>query len=239
MALISCPECGRNNVSDSAESCPDCGFGIEQHFKKINDNQEKQRLEIEAEEKRQKLLVEEEKERQSQYQEKLNSLKMPDKPHLNAAFYIALLWSALWIFCMTVFISPRDGSETDGFGILISLFFLIIGLYFAWACIKGLIRKIELYKLSKTNFDEYKVEFISEQEKLAKKREDLSVQLEIQKQKQKERSGVPANLVCPICKSKNILPISTVDRMVSVGMVGLASNKINKQYECRDCKHKW
>jgi len=28
MALISCPECNREKVSDSAKSCPDCGFGI-------------------------------------------------------------------------------------------------------------------------------------------------------------------------------------------------------------------
>lgn len=28
MALIKCPECGRENVSDSAEACPDCGYGI-------------------------------------------------------------------------------------------------------------------------------------------------------------------------------------------------------------------
>lgn len=34
MALIKCPECGRENVSDSAESCPNCGYGIKAHFKK-------------------------------------------------------------------------------------------------------------------------------------------------------------------------------------------------------------
>lgn len=28
MALIKCPECGRENVSDSAESCPNCGYRI-------------------------------------------------------------------------------------------------------------------------------------------------------------------------------------------------------------------
>lgn len=35
MALIKCPECGRENVSDSAENCPNCGYGIKAHFEKI------------------------------------------------------------------------------------------------------------------------------------------------------------------------------------------------------------
>lgn len=37
MALIKCPECGREKVSDSAESCPDCGYGIKEHFKKLKE----------------------------------------------------------------------------------------------------------------------------------------------------------------------------------------------------------
>ena len=28
MALVKCPECGREKVSDSAESCPNCGYAI-------------------------------------------------------------------------------------------------------------------------------------------------------------------------------------------------------------------
>ncbi len=33
MALIKCPECGKENVSDSAEACPNCGFGVKEYFK--------------------------------------------------------------------------------------------------------------------------------------------------------------------------------------------------------------
>lgn len=36
MALINCPECGKNNVSDSANFCPNCGYNIKEHFKKLN-----------------------------------------------------------------------------------------------------------------------------------------------------------------------------------------------------------
>ena len=35
MALIKCPECGRENVSDSAESCPGCGYGIKAHCQEV------------------------------------------------------------------------------------------------------------------------------------------------------------------------------------------------------------
>ncbi|MEA4921054.1 MAG: zinc ribbon domain-containing protein [Clostridiaceae bacterium] len=38
MALVKCPECGRENVSDSAEACPSCGFAIKKHFDQIQQN---------------------------------------------------------------------------------------------------------------------------------------------------------------------------------------------------------
>ena len=34
MALVKCPECGRENVSDSAETCPNCGYPIKNIFRK-------------------------------------------------------------------------------------------------------------------------------------------------------------------------------------------------------------
>lgn len=42
MAIIKCPEC-QNDVSDSATSCPFCGYGVEAHFKK--EKEEKQAYE--------------------------------------------------------------------------------------------------------------------------------------------------------------------------------------------------
>ena len=42
MALIKCPECGRENVSDTAKACPGCGYGIREHFDRIGrENKEK------------------------------------------------------------------------------------------------------------------------------------------------------------------------------------------------------
>lgn len=44
---------------------------------------------------------------------------------------------------------------------------------------------------------------------------------------------------CPTCGSTNIKRITTLNRVVSVGTLGLFSGKIGKNYECLDCKAKW
>lgn len=35
MALIKCPECGKENVSDTAKACPECGYVLHQPNKKV------------------------------------------------------------------------------------------------------------------------------------------------------------------------------------------------------------
>lgn len=44
---------------------------------------------------------------------------------------------------------------------------------------------------------------------------------------------------CPTCGSTNIKHITTLNRAVSVGILGLLSGKIGKNYECLNCKAKW
>ncbi|MCI9397946.1 MAG: zinc-ribbon domain-containing protein [Lachnospiraceae bacterium] len=44
MALIKCPECGKENVSDSAEMCPECGYGIKAHFDLVKQRQLNQEI---------------------------------------------------------------------------------------------------------------------------------------------------------------------------------------------------
>jgi len=46
MSLINCPECGKERVSDSAASCPSCGFGIRGYYeaKKNNDPQRREAI---------------------------------------------------------------------------------------------------------------------------------------------------------------------------------------------------
>lgn len=44
---------------------------------------------------------------------------------------------------------------------------------------------------------------------------------------------------CPTCGSAKVEKISTLNRAVSIGMVGLASDKIGKQFCCKNCGYKW
>lgn len=44
---------------------------------------------------------------------------------------------------------------------------------------------------------------------------------------------------CPTCGSTDIKDISTLNRMVSVGAFGLASDKIGKTKKCKNCGYKW
>ena len=119
MALVKCPECGKENVSDSADTCPNCGFGIKNYFEKKKQTELNRR----------------------RYEEKLKNIPKPEVP----SFSWGTFWTVGWF----------------GF------------------------------------------------------------------------------LGCPQCNSTNIEKISTVNRATSIAMTGLASNKIGKQYKCKDCKHMW
>lgn len=44
MALVVCPECGRKNVSDSAETCPECGFPVKSYYDNLKLEKEKQEI---------------------------------------------------------------------------------------------------------------------------------------------------------------------------------------------------
>lgn len=44
------------------------------------------------------------------------------------------------------------------------------------------------------------------------------------------------SITCPYCHSTNVSKIGTVDRGLSIGMTGLASGKLGKQWHCNKCK---
>ena len=61
------------------------------------------------------------------------------------------------------------------------------------------------------------------------------IRKEIQEHQEKQ-SNIPK---CPTCGSTNVKHISTLNRAVSIGVFGLFSSKIGKNYECLNCKSKW
>lgn len=51
--------------------------------------------------------------------------------------------------------------------------------------------------------------------------------------------GKGYGIKCPNCGQVNVEKISTARRAVSVGVTGLASDKIGKTYKCPKCKYIW
>lgn len=68
-------------------------------------------------------------------------------------------------------------------------------------------------------------------EKEAREKEQARIEAEIQL-----KTNVPR---CPTCQSTNIQKIGTGERVVSVAMLGILSNKINKSFKCKNCGYIW
>ena len=81
----------------------------------------------------------------------------------------------------------------------------------------------------------------NEAERAKKEAESQKNVEEYRKQRAKEKAyeATHPKPKCPTCGSTNIKDISTLNRAVSVGMFGLASSKIGKTKECKDCGYKW
>lgn len=71
MALTKCPECGRENVSSTAESCPNCGYGIKTHFEQI----EKQRVEQVIQKQKEATRISRQTEADRKYNEYLHTVR--------------------------------------------------------------------------------------------------------------------------------------------------------------------
>ncbi len=111
------------------------------------------------------------------------------------------------------------------------MYLIIFGIVIAGIVIYNYNKKVDRYNLKKNNPEEYS--------KLLKLERDRAEAERIARQRA-EQNRLALLPECPICKSKtNVKKISNMDRSVSVAMVGLASSKIGKQYECTKCKHKW
>ena len=91
MALIKCPECGRENVSDSAEACPDCGYGIKAHFEKIRKEEERKEQEEKKKQKR---------------QEEIKKIEMPIKPNAKTTYILAFFMFGSWGLLCLILPSP-------------------------------------------------------------------------------------------------------------------------------------
>lgn len=86
MALVKCPECGKENVSDSADACPNCGYGIKNFFQKKKESELNRR----------------------RYEEKLKSIPKPEEP----SFSWGTFWTVGWIGFLGFFFGVPVGFTT-------------------------------------------------------------------------------------------------------------------------------
>ncbi len=163
MALVKCPECGRENVSDSAEACPNCGYGIKAYFEKIKCEEIEYRKRIQQEEidKRE-----------------MEKIPLPSKPS-----------------------KPLFFADSD----------------------PQYINALQMYELAQRDPDAYR-------------RRILEAKRTVASAEAKRWLNRPK---CPQCGSDEIVKISTTNRVMSIAVVGLASNKIGKQYKCKKCSYMW
>lgn len=218
MALVNCPECGKANVSDTAVSCPECGYNIKAHFQKI----EFEKMRLQAERQAEICRKEAEEERTRKLEERIKNVPKLESPQLIAPIITIII--SILIIVLAAFMESvsylEDGYENE--------FFIICGLCILGYGIYLFYKRISQYKLSSNNFEEYQKQVIRKEDEAKKRSEAVA--------SAKRRANAPK---CPICGSTNIRRISTLNRGMSVATVGLASSKIGKQYECKNCKHKW
>lgn len=95
-------------------------------------------------------------------------------------------------------------------------------------------------QISRTEYDIESLEMEIETEKEnQRKMEERQEEIREQQKAMKQQKYAYDHPECPMCKSRNTRKISTTNRVVSVSVLGLASSKIGKQYECFNCGHKW
>lgn len=215
MALIKCPECGRENISDVAESCPSCGYRVKEHFeKKIAERENYENKLKQAIESKQREINERQK-----LEHRINSVPMPKKPIVNRGFIVYVLIAIVFFSWVMLYV---PGTPNVAGWVMVICVFVIAPIIIY--CPAYFVQR-KRYKFAQENFTEYQRMIVEEQETRVKRAE-----------KERRERKIPR---CPHCNSSEFERITTVDRMLSVGMVGLASGKIGKQYKCSKCNHMW
>lgn len=228
MALIKCPECGRENVSDNAEACPNCGFGIREYYQKIKSEQQK--------EEKQRREVEQRKERElaqkAQEEQRIKNIPKPDKPRYSIA---AAICGALCILLGGNSVATTNEYEIErsvsagngdpvfqGWYLIISgVVILCVGLYF-------FMKKVNAYKLAKDDFEAYQKEVVKRQDE-----ETLRHVNEIQQK-------MNAMVKCPTCGSTNVEKINGASKVGKAAVFGvLAAGSISKTFHCKNCGYRW
>lgn len=216
MALIECPECGRENVSDSAEVCPNCGYAIKAHFDRIAEEEVKKKI------------------HEYDVNEKIKEIEAPQEPTKGIGF---IIFSFIILFLMRkkiMLLLLGGWWGLRGKDMIIFILGTFAFLFFIWMGVSS-------YKDYDKDMKKYKddLELYKKDKEFYLRREAEKKVTEFENELESWRMKEARKPKCPNCDSTNIVKISTANRAVSVATTGLASGKIGKQYKCKDCKHMW
>lgn len=225
MALVNCPECGKQNVSDTAVSCPDCGFAIKDYYEKIR-FEEKCLQEEQAEQKKRE--AEELYKQETAGERQKETIERLEKQIEDAKKELRNGTIGLCISIPLAILSYAYSNHGDlGTIIVISVIAAFISLVFVVSGASEKKTATADLETAKRNLDEYE--------------QNLNIRIKaiVAQGQAYAAQNAAKHPKCPACGSTNTERISTLNRAVSVAAVGLASSKIGKQYQCKNCKHKW
>lgn len=230
MALIKCPECGREKVSDSAEMCPDCGYAIKNHFDRIKAEEEEKRQAYEQArlEEQAKIEAEQRLERMCSPEAQQRTIERLNEKKRNAIKQIWISAICLVVFFFLLIWSWSNSHHGSlGFLILICLFAEFISFVM-------LVNGFSDNAKADSDLDVATKDMRKYYEQVQRQMDEAVASLN-----QSTAAYNAKHPACPNCGSRNTERISAMNRSASVALTGLASSKIGKQYECKNCKHKW
>ena len=227
MALIKCPECGKEDVSSSALICPNCGYDIQTYRKQLEDEQEQKQKRFEEQCRQEDLEWEKKRE---QLIKQVPKPKEPVKWTILDKFKYAILLSPLLGAAIWTFVDPYD-LDWWIFGIFILIFWFITTFPILFMG-QSYTDELKKYNEIMADFDSYASKIVDEQHEEKVMEREMRHAIEMQ---QFDPPVQDHTVTCPYCGSHNCKKIGVGGRAVSVGMTGLASSKIGKQWHCNNC----
>lgn len=226
MALVQCPECGRDNVSDTAIACPECGFNVKQYVEEVN------------------TAIEQHKKDEEEYQKIYDSIKVPDEPippkKENVPFNATLGIGGVICTICCIGVTGMGGF----FWALFYLAFAIISLFVAMVGfvtlstaekeyevrLKFYNEKLHEFQRANEDFEEYRKEQTDKIFNMNKEREERRKKYE----EIKEQTHKDERVKCPKCGS---LSVGTGSRGWNIwtGMIG-SGKTVNR---CGKCGYTW
>lgn len=220
MSLINCPECGKENVSDSANACPDCGYDIKTHFDKIHQEEVQKQQLLKTEQDRQQAELDKKK----REQERIKSVPQPVKPVFSKGLISYSIIATIILSWLFLYL-PTTYYEDINVG---TWFFEISTFVGAPLCIYKyrFNKRLSDYKLAKIDFESYQRQVVREQDKAinnAKRQADTRAR------------ELASRAKCPYCDSQNTTKITATAKVVNTAMFGIFGQKRKHQWHCINC----